>query len=71
MEHFRQRESGMEGLQIKLEQTEYCIMTLHPTSGAENTKVLFLDCLAIMAHRTARLQDTEFSDSTITIHGIK
>ena len=58
----------VEGLQIKLEQTEYCIMMLHPTSGAENTEVLFLDCPAIMAHRTARLQDTERSNSTITIH---
>ena len=33
----------VEGLRVKLEQTEYCIMMLHPTSGAENTEVLFLD----------------------------
>lgn len=58
----------VEGLQIKFEQTEYCIMMLHPTCGAENTEVLFLHCSAIMAHRTARLQDTEFTNSTITIH---
>lgn len=61
----------VEGLQIKLEQTEYCIMMLQPTSDAENTEVLFLDRSAIMAHRTASLQDTEFSNSTITIHWFK
>lgn len=61
----------VEGRQIKLEQTEYCIVMLHPTSGAENTEVLFVDCPAIMAHRTARLQDTERSNSTTTIHWFK
>lgn len=61
----------VEGRQIKLEQTEYCIMMLHPTSGAENTEVLFVDCPAIMAHRTARLQDTERSNSTTAIHWFK
>lgn len=58
----------VEALHVKLKQTEYCIMTLHPTSAAENTKVLFGDCPAIMVHRTARLRDTEFSNSTETIH---
>lgn len=58
----------VEGLQIKVEQTEYCIMMLRPTCGAENTEVLFLDCSAIKAHRTARRQDTQVSDSTMTIH---
>lgn len=43
----------VEGLQIKLEQTEYCIVMLHPTSGADNTEVLFLLHPSIMAHRTA------------------
>lgn len=61
----------VEGLQIKLEQTEYCIMMLHPTSAAENTEVLFPLCPSIMAHRTARLQDRGFTNSTITIHSSK
>lgn len=54
----------VEELQIKLEQAEYCIRTLHPTSGAENTEVLSLDCPAIMAYREVRPQYTEISDST-------